>query len=115
MLFHNCPHCSPPVETSGKAAVALAETLFSRRGTQVIGWDSEWPVDYEGRVTISAEKMIEEVRRPEWDPRMPGKLVLLTHDAGFGSRESAVEFRRFVRMARAEGYEFRSLADYPYD
>jgi len=114
-IVANCVDCTLPVHISGKAGVALAD-LMHKRGVDVIGWDTEFAIDWRKPGSRYAHDGAEMMRKVEnVKPQSPGKIVVLSHDRAHRPGGGVSELTEFFKLALAKGYQFRTIDTYETD
>ena len=96
--------------------VELAKALYSE-GASVFGWDLEWNMNYNiNRYRYGGSAKI--YRLNPKGGKLPGKLVVLSHDIAHrpgGDKDAKEELVKFLRLSLEKGYEFRTVDTYLTD
>jgi peptidoglycan/xylan/chitin deacetylase (PgdA/CDA1 family) len=88
---------------------------LAKEGFYIYGWDVEWRFDHAtGRPIGSAHQLantIESIQRHHRSAQRD-KVVLLAHDFMFRDATSTEELRRFIRIMKERGWQFKKIDHY---
>lgn len=112
----------PEVTRDDRAIIALRGSrevpkynALSREGYFIYGWDVEWHFDHRSGHPVESPELLAariEALYRHGQMAQRGKVVLLTHDFMFRSRHSTAELRRFIRLMKRRGWQFKTIRHY---
>ncbi len=88
---------------------------LAQEGFFIVGWDVEWGFNHRsGMPTCSAKALASRIEKLYKSNKLAkrGRVVLLTHDFMFRSKESANELREFIKIMKQNGWKFKKVNHY---
>lgn len=111
-LQSDCFRCTVPA-TSGQKGIEMANIL-EQEGRNVIGWDDEWGIEWSTN-SLKYGGAAAFQRLNNRHTKAPQKVVLLMHDQAYRSPEAGQELEKFIGLAKASGYVFRTVDSFESD